>query len=331
MKVLIAGPVAGGSLPVAKSTAAAFENLGYDSFFLDFSNFADQFRRAGAGDDAQKAALIASLKRVLVDRIERQKPDLLLGIAQSPLSDGALLAALRRSGVITAYWFVEDFRVQTYWKHIAANFDIFFSIQTDTFRSALAEAGLNNHYYLPLACDIQPESFPNPPGPRMEISFMGAPYPNRVRILGRLARFGVKIFGEGWDSHPVPGVVPGARRITRSEARSIYRNTDVNLNIHSSPDPLALGGGDFVNPRTFELAGMGCFQLTDNRELLPPLYSEEEMIRFGSEAELIEKIEYYLHHEDERRELTLNAQRRTLRDHLYEHRVVEMMQAIERL
>lgn len=331
LKVLIVGPVAGGSLPVARSVAAAFEILGYDCFFLDYSGFADQFRRAGAADVQQRAAFVEMLKKALLDRINRNKPDVVLGIAQSPLSDGRLLAGIRNSGVITAYWFVEDFRVRTYWKQIARNFDIFFSIQAEDFRNALAEQGLKNHYYLPVAFDANSHTLPDRSAPGMEISFMGAPYPNRVRIFERLGRLGIKIYGEGWDRYRVPGVVAGAGRIAEPEARSIYVNTKVNLNIHSSPDPFAIGGGDFVNPRTFELAGMGCFQLTDNRELLAPLYAEDEIVRFAEESELVEKIEYYLKHEDERKEIARNARRRTLRDHLYEHRVVAMMNGFEKL
>ncbi len=140
----------------------------------------------------------------------------------------------------------------------------------------------------------------------------------------------MKIYGEGWDSRPVPGVTEGSRWISESEVRSIYRNTEINLNLHSSMDRYAIGG-DFVNPRTFELAGMGCFQLCDRRELLPPLYSEDEVVQFGDETELIEKIEYYMEHEGERKEIAGNARRRTLKHHLYEHRVVEIMNAVHNL
>jgi spore maturation protein CgeB len=90
-------------------------------------------------------------------------------------------------------------------------------------------------------------------------------------------------------------------------------------------------GGDFVNPRTFELAGMGCFQLSDRRELLAPLYSDEEVVQFDDETELTELIDYYLEHQTERDEIARNAQRRTLKNHLYEHRAVEIVEAAGKL
>ncbi|MGA2025641.1 MAG: glycosyltransferase [Syntrophobacteraceae bacterium] len=331
MRLLITGPLAGGSLPVARATASAFTSLGYESVFIDYSPFADEFRIAMAsGNDHHKMAFVGALERVLIDQIDKDKPDILLGIAQSPLFNECLLDNLRKLGIITLYWFVEDFRVLTYWKRIAPHFDIFFSIQTGAFVKALAEAGANNHYYLPVAFDNNIDEFPVQSGTRTPISFMGAPYPNRVRIFETLAPYNLKIYGEGWDRRPIPGVTEGSRWISESEVRSIYRNTEINLNLHSSMDRCAIGG-DFVNPRTFELAGMGCFQLCDRRELLPPLYSGDEVVRFGDEAELIEKIEYYMEHEGERKEVARNARKRTLKDHLYEHRVVEIMNAVHNL
>lgn len=331
MRIAIAGPIAGGSLPVARATAAAFAGLGYDSHFIDFSPFADEFQKVRAsGDGDYVMAFVTAVQKALIDRIHKTRPDVVLGLAQSPLSNGLLLENLRKSGVITLYWFVEDYRVLKYWQTIAPFFDIFFSIQTEAFAKALADVGANNHYYLPVGFDNNFGEFPAGSGVRMPISFMGAPYPNRVRVLEKLARFGLKIYGQGWDHCPVPGVEAGGRRISGPEARSIYRNTKINLNLHSSMDQNTIGG-DFVNPRTFELAGLGCFQLSDRRTLLPPLYGEDEVVRFGDEDELVEKIEYYLEHEDERKEIAANARRKTLRRHLYEHRVVEMMEAVKNL
>jgi len=331
MRVLIAGPLTGGSLPVARATASAFAALGYESSFIDYSRFAPEFRMARAsGKDEDAVTFINALEKVLVDQINKLKPDILLGIAQSPVFNERLLDTLRKFGVITLYWFVEDFRVLTYWKWTAPHFDIFFSIQTGDFVKELAGIGANNHYYLPVAFDNNIEGFAVRSGTRMPISFMGAPYPNRLRVFESLAPYDLKIYGEGWNGYPIHGVAMGDRRVSESEARSIYRNTEINLNLHSSMDRHVIGG-DFVNPRTFELAGMGCFQLSDRRELLPPLYAEDEVVQFGDEAELMEKIEYYLKHEDERKEIARNARRRTLKQHLYEHRVVEMMNAVQKL
>jgi spore maturation protein CgeB len=330
MKVLIVGPIAGGSVPIAGGIAAAFDRMGYDSNFIDYTLFAEEFRKVRAsGNYDWMAAFIRVLEKVLTDQINKTKPDILLGIAQSPLFE-PLLDDIRKSGVITTFWFVEDYRIMTYWKRIAPHYDIFFSIQTESFVKALAEAGAYNHYYLPVAFDNNFEEFPVQSIAQTPISFMGAPYPNRVRLFEKLAPFDLKIYGEGWDSFKIPGANAGGRRISESEARSIYRDTKINLNLHSSMHSEVIGG-DFVNPRTFELAGLGCFQLTDRRECMPPLYSENEIVQFNDEEELVDLINYYLKNEARRNEIIKNARRRTLRDHLFEHRVVEIMKAVRQL
>lgn len=140
-----------------------------------------------SGNGHQKMAFVEAMERVLIDQINKDKPDILLGIAQSPIFNERLMDNLQKLGIITLYWFVEDFRVLTYWKRIAPHFDIFFSIQTGAFEKALAEAGANNHYYLPVAFDNNIDEFPVQSGTRMPISFMGAPCPNRIRVFETLA------------------------------------------------------------------------------------------------------------------------------------------------
>ena len=331
MKVLITGPIGGGSLAMARAIAAAFAGLGCDSAFIDNVIFLDAFDAATkSGNTDRMRVLIRSLEKVLINEINRFKPDVLLGMAQSPVFHGPFYDDLRKSGVITAYWFIEDFRVETYWKQIARHFDIFFSIQKDAFAQALSEIGSNNHYYLPIAFDNNMDMPPVQSGPRMPLSFMGSPHPNRVRAFKLLSSFNPKIFGGGWHRHPINGVVGGERAVSISEARSIYLNTDINLNLHSSYDPDVFRG-DFVNPRTFELAGLGCFQLTDRRECMPELYSENEIVQFDDLLELAKLIKYYSGNESERHEIARNAQRRTLRNHLYEHRALEIIHAVRRL
>jgi spore maturation protein CgeB len=330
MRVLIAGPVAGGSLPVARSVAAAFAHLNDESTFIDFSPYAGEFQKARASlNEDDQRVFVETLEKALIRQIEKSMPDVLLGIAQSPLFNVDLLDSLRKSGVITTFWFVEDFRVLTYWQRIAPYFDIFFSIQKESFARALAEIGVFNHYYLPVAFNNNFDEFPVRTEPRMPISFVGAPYPNRVRAFEKLP-FNVKIFGEGWDRHSIHGVTADGRRISETEAGFIYRHTEINLNLHSSMNPEVIGG-DFVNPRTFELAGLGCFQLSDRRECMPYHYSENEVVQFENDVQMVHLIDYYLKNETERNEIVRNARRKTLRDHLYEHRAMEIMKAVQQL
>jgi spore maturation protein CgeB len=79
--------------------------------------------------------------------------------------------------------------------------------------------------------------------------------------------------------------------------------------------------GDFVNPRTFEIASCGAFQLVDKRELLPELFTDDELAVFDSMDELKEKIVWYKTRPEERKGLADRARERVLREHTYAARM----------
>lgn len=326
MKILIVGPFAGGSLPVARALYSACLRLGTDVDFLDFSGQSDDFVKAReSGSKNDLSLFMINVKIRLLERLQDSRPDILLGVAQSPLSDPGLLKAVESSGVSLAYWFVEDYRVFTYWREIAPWFHIFFTIQKDPFWREMQSMGLTNYHYLPLAFDRNLEMGGAYDFEEMDFSFMGAPYPNRVHLFRRLQECGLKVFGEGWSSRSVPGVVIGDRRITAAEARSIYQNTRINLNLHSSLNKTVIGG-DFVNPRTFELAGLKCFQLVDARGLIPKHFElGKEIVQFQDENDLIEKISHFLTHDEARKAIAEKSKKKVFQEHLYEHRVLEMI------
>jgi spore maturation protein CgeB len=87
--------------------------------------------------------------------------------------------------------------------------------------------------------------------------------------------------------------------------------------------------GDFVNPRTFEIAACRGFQLVDFRSDLPELFKiGEEIITFKTLEDLREKARYYLKHPEKRRKIASKAQERVLKDHTYEMRMMELLSFI---
>ena len=78
------------------------------------------------------------------------------------------------------------------------------------------------------------------------------------------------------------------------------------------------------NMRLYEVTGVGSLLLTDAKENLPQLFEPgKEVVTYGSAAECVELIEYFLEHEEERRTIARAGQERTLREHTYYHRMQE--------
>ncbi len=332
-RVLVVGPIYGGSLEIARSSQAACRSCGAEVRFLDFSAFSDG-RTMFDGLPLPKAArngLAGSLVTLLGDAVvqvaSEWRADLVFALAQAPLG-AAALDTLRERGISTAMWFVENVRVLSYWREVAAHYDWFYSIQVGRPLAQLAEAGAREVRYLPLACDParhQPFELTEEERARFgaDVSFAGSPYLNRLRLFSALADVPLRLWGPGWAVDPFTSqAAEGGRGFSLEEMVRIFCATRVNLNLHAAthvqgidPDP------DYVNPRTFELAACEAFQLVDRRDPLPALFADDEVTTFSSLSELRELITYYLEHDEERRATAARARKRALADHTYVHRL----------
>ena len=345
LRVLVVLPLYGGSLPVGRCCLEGLKEAGclVDSFeapsFHSAFNALKDLRVCNERLDSLQDAFLQVISQCILAKVEAFSPDLVLCLAQAPMSRAAL-KHLRQNGVPTAMWFVEDFRLFTYWRAFAPYYDIFAVIQKEPFLSELAAIGVANALYLPLAA-LPSLHRPLELGPAeqkefgAEVSFMGAGYPNRREAFARLAGPGFKIWGTEWEGEPrlAPFVQRGGGRISSEDCVRIYNATAVNLNLHSSVRADALvSGGDFVNPRTFELAACGAFQLVDRRSLMPELFGEDELALFDSLEELKEKMAYYRERPEERKAMAARARARVLAEHTYAARMQSLLDfARERL
>ncbi len=334
LRVLVVLPFYGGSLPIGRYAAEGLKEAGClveifeaPAFFPAYTALKELRVSSDSLDELQNSFLHMVAQAVLA-KAEAFAPDLVLCLAQAPLSRFAL-RQLRKRGMRTAMWFVEDFRLFTYWRAFAPYYDIFAVIQKEPFTAELAAIGQSNALYLPLAAL---PSFHRPleltPGERKEfgagLSFLGAGYPNRRKAFACFLDLGLKIWGTEWEDEPAlaPLIQRQGERISPEDAVRIFNATDINLNLHSSVQTEDLvSHGDFVNPRTFELAACGAFQLVDERSLLPELFSDEELARFGSLEELREKIAWFKERPEERAGFAKRAKQRVLADHSYAQRM----------
>jgi len=271
--------------------------------------------------DHLEQSFLQVVSQAVLAKVETFEPDLVLALAQAPLSRQAL-KRLRRDGVATAMWFVEDHRLFPYWEAYAPLYDIFAVIQSEPFDAKLAAIGAANNLYLPLAAD------PDFHKPRELSAVDRHGYPNRRLAFRELMQHDFKIWGNDWEGETALAaqLQDPARRVTPEETVKIFCASKINLNLHSSVEPgVLVPRGDFVNPRTFELAMCGAFQLVDQRELLPELFAEDELATFSDLTELRDKIAHYLGREDERAALAAKARDRALREHTYAARMQTLM------
>jgi len=332
-RVLVVGPIYGGSLETARSTARASQALGAETRLLDFDAFGAGWHSLSALPmaAAHKTKLRVEYAKVLGEAVVASaldfRPDLVIALAQAPLN-ASVCDRLRTAGSKVAFWFVENHRVLSYWKQVAKDYDAFFAIQDEPFLAMVREAGAPKAIYLPTAADPDrhvPVELTEAEWRRFgaDVSFAGAPYLNRQRMLLGLIDLAPKIWGDGWAGTEVAKLAPerGAR-FDLFEMIRIFAGTRINLNIHSANHVAGLDpDADYVNPRTFELAACGAFQLVDARAPLPAMFRDDEIVTFRSVAELRQLITHYLARPEERVAISARARARVLAEHTFAHRV----------
>ena len=118
MHVAVVGPIYGGSLPIAGHVVRALEALGHRVSYVDHSAHHRSYDRFNVFRDPRHRLSMQSrfadvLSMSTLTELSEDPPDLVLAMAQAPMSLGAL-EHLRRKKFITAIWFVENYRHLTY-------------------------------------------------------------------------------------------------------------------------------------------------------------------------------------------------------------------------
>ncbi|MFN8542699.1 MAG: glycosyltransferase [Candidatus Binatia bacterium] len=342
LNILVVSPLGGGSHPITGYCARALADLGHAVTVLDLAPFAGGLAaipsfspRKGARATVEHA-FTQFLGAGILAAVEAAEPDLVLAMAQAPLQP-EVLTVIGARGAVRAFWFVEDHRLFPYWKDVVGAYDYFFAIQEGAFLEEAKRLSPGLAAYLPLAADpavhrplrLEPGELTELGAP---VGFVGAGYRNRRIAFRPLLDLGLRIWGTEWSgAGPVEAAVQRAgARISTEDCVRIFNATDVNVNLHSSTyvdgvDPR----GDFVNPRTFELAAAGAFQLVDTRTLLSRHFRPgEEVATFDDAAQLRDLAAYWLAHPDARRQIAAAGRARVLAEHTYHHRMLALLETM---
>lgn len=334
LRIAVVGPIYGGSLPITRYVVSALESLGHDVRWLDHSVHATSYHQLELLKNSQHRLALQSkyaemLSRVTMAQLAEDPPDIVLSLAQAPLILPAL-EHLRRKKFLTAMWFVENYRHLTYWQQLAAGYDFWFVIQQAPCITALKQAGAKDVRYLPMAADPsvhRPVELTSAEREEFEsdVSFVGAGYANRREIFPRLLghEWSFKLWGNEWGgATDLTSVLQrNGARIDTDTCQKVFNASAVNLNLHSWGGAGFDPEGDFVNPRTFELAACGAFQLTDHRSLLPDLFTASEVASVSSSIDLSGEITRWLREPEQRMAMAAAARQRVLADHTYVHRM----------
>lgn len=104
------------------------------------------------------------------------------------------------------------------------------------------------------------------------------------------------------------------------EMFQILRSSKISFNAHGD-----LADKYSVNMRMFEATGCGTLLVTEENDYLNNFFKPgEEVVTYKDEKDALEKINYYLSNEEERKKIALQGQKRTLENYSYE-KLVEVL------
>lgn len=166
----------------------------------------------------------------------------------------------------------------------------------------------------------------------IDVVFIGALHFDKMPVLARLKKaLGRRFEMRGLTSwkrnlyynakHGFPGWV---RRAPFEAYVPLYQQAKIGINVHVR--------GDYTvgNYRLFELPANGVMQISDGGENLNTFFDVgTEIVRHRND-DLIDKVRYYLAHDDERTAIARAGYRRVMRDHRFARRMREGCDLIER-
>ena len=142
----------------------------------------------------------------------------------------------------------------------------------------------------------------------------------RLRLLGRVSEeFSLDLYTAS-DFSPLPHAHYRGLAKTTTEMPKVFLFSKINLNFTSKP----IRSGQPL--RIWDILGAGGFLLTNFQSEIPEYFEVgKDLEAFASEEELVEKIRYYLAHNEEREEIARNGYQKAKEQYSLETRVRQML------
>ncbi len=141
-----------------------------------------------------------------------------------------------------------------------------------------------------------------------------------IRLLGE--HFNVKLYTND-ANFEAPGVQNLGQIDYYEEMPYIFKASSINLNITLR----SIQRG--IPLRAMDIMGCQGFLLTNYQEDLLRFFSPgEDFVYYESRQDLLDKVDYYLEHEDERKEIARRGYEKVCAEHTYEQRLQEILDIV---
>lgn len=320
LRVLVCGDFSSLTLPHSRQCADALEALGCNVVRVDSE---DQRRKLPemlkrwSKSLAKRLGLKQVLSGFYVCRelsirngrvrsaFDRHNPNIVLVVRGNSL-DSALLSYMRSQGAHLIGWWIKDIRRPQNLRYDVPHYDAYYCIHRNLSQGSVR--------YLPAwsvdSCRYYPADLPVY---KHDIVFVGIWSPKRQSFLDTLTAYDLAIVGPGWNTRTLSTNPALARKVFKTslhgeELTRFYQSARIVLNINQWEADEASG----TTLRVADVPACGSFLLTEYSSGLEEVFeTNKEIVTFATPAEMKEKIDYYLAHDEERACIALAGLART--------------------
>ncbi|NUQ36338.1 MAG: glycosyltransferase family 1 protein [Caldilineales bacterium] len=272
---------------------------------------------------------------IFLQQVKRYRPDILFVQLQTPLSGAVLKAARQHCRVVIA-------QLASRFPAYSDLFDIFDLIITafPHYERFFNDCGLRS-VYLPLAFEpIFLQRVRARYGADAQTAFdavfigsISTQHRQRLHWLNALADSDLVDIWLSFDGPVDPsGLSESLRRCLRPpvyglEMYDIYRRARIALNSHPE-----ISGPYAAIMRMYEITGSGALLLTDERQDIADLFIPgQEIVTYSHITDCLDKLKYFIDHEQERAKIAKNGQEKTLSAHRYAQRAAFILEQMQKL
>src|ERR1035437_2117044 len=234
------------------------------------------------------------------------------------------VVALKRVGIKVATWFTESPYDDNEFD-FAKLCDVAFINE----RTSIDEFKIycNNVSYLPHSYNPAVH-FPVQSEKTIDVLFVGTGFDNRQGILEQVDFTGINFqLGGLWNGISEPSHLSKYLKypcIDNSELVKLYHQTKIALNIHRWHE-----NAESCNPRVFEVAACGIFQVSDYRKEIEDIFGNSiPLYERGNPIELASMLRYYLAH-DQEREFKARVALKKVKEFTFDNNIKTIMDVIE--
>ena len=244
-----------------------------------------------------------------------------------------VLVMLRRAGIRTAMLFTESPYDDEAQARVAPLVDVCWTTERSSVRH-FPNGGYLRHAYDPET--HRPLGAIAEGTPAHDVVFVGTGFQERIELLEAVKWNGIDLGLYGtWSllppRHRLRQFVRG-RELKNEDAINLYRNAKIGLNLHRrskgwGKQAPRIERAESLNPRAYELAACGVFQISDRRAEVAETFGYS-VPTFPDAVGLELLVRDYLEHDRERQACALSARRQIL-PHTFAERVNTILADLE--